>query len=50
METSAGDGRPFMAIVATTVSNGVKEVTISCIGACMRVLAHVPGRIKESGH
>jgi hypothetical protein len=50
METSAGDGRPFMVLVATTVSDGVKEVTISGVGACMHVLAHVPGRIKESGH
>jgi hypothetical protein len=50
MEKSTGDGRPFMALVAMTVSDGVKEATISCFGACMRVLAHVPRRIKESGH
>jgi hypothetical protein len=33
-----------MALVATTVSKRVKEVTVSWAGACMR------GRIKESGH
>jgi hypothetical protein len=50
METSAGDGRSFMTLVATTVSDGVKEATVSCVGVCMRVLAQVPRRIKESGH
>jgi hypothetical protein len=50
MEKSTGDGRPFMVLVATTVSDGVKEATISGVGACMHVLTHVPRRIKESDH
>jgi hypothetical protein len=33
MEIESSDGRPFMALVATTVTAGVKEATVSCAGA-----------------